>query len=219
MSEVLDATVDDSDAVREAVAAVADAVQRGEVVVIPTDTVYGVGADAFDAEAVRDLLDAKGRGRQMPPPVLVPDKRTLDGLATAVPSYARRLVAEFWPGPLTLVLQAQTSLMWDLGDTNGTVAVRMPDCEPALAVLSITGPMAVTSANRTGEAPATTVGQAREQLGDAVSIYLDGGPSAGALASTILDCTGDDFVVLREGGIDQAALRAVAFPDEPVAGQ
>lgn len=228
MSELLDATVSDPETRQHAVEAVADAVQRGEVVVIPTDTVYGVGADAFDADAVRDLLDAKGRGRQMPPPVLVPDKRTLDGLATAVPSYARRLVERFWPGPLTLVLQAQSSLMWDLGDTNGTVAVRMPDCELALAVLSVTGPLAVTSANRTGEPPATTVEQAREQLGDAVSVYLDGGPvgeavasgASGAsraggagLASTILDCTGDDFSVLREGGLREEDLRAVAFPD------
>ncbi|MDO5699628.1 MAG: L-threonylcarbamoyladenylate synthase [Dermatophilus congolensis] len=215
MSEVVDATVADNEAREQAVATVADAVQRGEVVVIPTDTVYGVGADAFDADAVRDLLDAKGRGRQMPPPVLVPDKRTLDGLSTAVPSYARRLVEKFWPGPLTLVLQAQSSLMWDLGDTNGTVAVRMPDCEPALAVLAITGPMAVTSANRTGEPAATTVEQAREQLGDAVSVYLDGGPSVGGLASTIVDCTGDDFVILREGGVTEAELRVVAFPPDP----
>lgn len=214
MSELLDGTVSDPDARDEAVAAVADAVQRGEVVVIPTDTVYGVGADAFDADAVRDLLEAKGRGRQMPPPVLVPDKRTLDGLATAVPSYARRLVATFWPGPLTLVLQAQSSLMWDLGDTNGTVAVRMPDSDLALAVLAVTGPMAVTSANRTGEPPATTAAQAQEQLGDAVSVYLDGGPSAAGVASTIVDCTGDDFVVLRQGGISQEQLRAVAFPED-----
>lgn len=216
MSEVIDGTVTEPESRDQAVAAVAEAVQRGEVVVLPTDTVYGVGADAFDAEAVRDLLEAKGRGRQMPPPVLVPNKRTLDGLTTAVPSYARRLVEVFWPGPLTLVLQAQSSLMWDLGDTNGTVAVRMPDCDLTLEVLSATGPMAVTSANRTGEPPATSVEQAREQLGDAVSVYLDGGPSAGGLASTILDCTGDDLVVLREGGLTEGELRAVAFPDEAV---
>lgn len=209
MSEVVDGTA--AEGMEEAVATVADAVQRGEVVVIPTDTVYGVGCDAFDAEAVQDLLDTKGRGRAMPPPVLVPNKRTLDGLATGVPRYVRRLVNEFWPGPLTIVLRAQTSLMWDLGDTNGTVAVRMPDSELALSVLAITGPMAVTSANRHGRPAATTVDEAQRELGDAVSVYLDGGPSTSGQASTIIDCSGSEMIVLREGALDERTLRRVAF--------
>ncbi len=215
MSEIIDATIDDE---REhAIAAVADAVQRGEVVVLPTDTVYGVGADAFDARAVADLLAVKERGREMPPPVLVPAARTLDGLAMDVPAYARRLIEAFWPGPLTLVLRAQSTLMWDLGDTNGTVAVRMPDDQIALELLGLTGPMAVTSANRTGQPPATTVQQAREQLGDAVSLYLDGGPSRSGVASTIVDCTGEDLRVLRPGAISAEGLRAAAFPADPPA--
>ena len=143
----------------------------------PTDTVYGVGADAFAAEAVAAMLAAKGRGREMPPPVLVPSARTVDGLATSVPAYARDLIRAFWPGPLTLVLLAQTSLMWDLGDTNGTVALRMPQNEIALALLAEVGPMAVTSANLTGQPPATTVTDAAAQLDPAVTVYLDGGPS------------------------------------------
>ena len=125
--------------------------RRGEIVVIPTDTVYGLGADAFDPAAVANVLMAKGRGREMPPPVLTPDVRTVDGLARTVPDWARRLIDELWPGPLTLVLLAQPSLHWDLGETAGTVALRMPDDEIALEVLRETGPMAVTSANRTGE--------------------------------------------------------------------
>jgi len=110
-----------------AVDAAAGAIQRGELVMMPTDTVYGVAADAFDAEAVKKLLAAKGRGREMPPPVLVSSAVTLDALVVRIPAYARALVEEFWPGPLTVVCHQQTSLQWDLGETRGTVAIRMPD--------------------------------------------------------------------------------------------
>ena len=137
------------------------------------------------------VLAAKGRGRDMPPPVLVPNARTVDGLARSVPPYVRHLIDRFWPGALTLVLESQPSLTWDLGETNGTVALRMPDHEIALALLGQAGPMAVTSANLTGRPPAQTVAEAQEQLGAAVAVYLDGGPAPGGFASTILDCTGD----------------------------
>src|SRR6476469_1299452 len=163
MSPVFDCTTEEGRVA--GVAAAADAVRRGEVVVLPTDTVYGVGPDAVAA-----VLAAKGRGREAPPPVLVPNARTVDGLATAVPGYARDLITAFWPGPLTLVLVAQSSLMWDLGDTNGTVALRMPQDETALALLEAVGPMAVTSANLTGQPPATTVVAAAAELGAAVSV-------------------------------------------------
>ena len=134
----------------EGIAAAGRAIQRGRLIVLPTDTVYGIGADAFNATAVAALLSAKGRGRQMPPPVLVSAKTTLEALTSGIPDWARALADEFWPGPLTLVLHQQTSLQWDLGETRGTVAVRMPDHEVALELLSRTGPMAVSSANRTG---------------------------------------------------------------------
>ena len=142
------------------------AVQRGELVVLPTDTVYGVAADAFDPEAVAALLEAKGRGREMPPPVLVSAATTLDALAVRVPDYARALVEEFWPGPLTLVCHQQASLQWDLGDTRGTVAVRMPDHEVALELLERTGPLAVSSANLTGSPAATDADEAEQMLGE-----------------------------------------------------
>lgn len=190
----------------------ADAVARGEVIVLPTDTVYGVGADAFDRKAVAAVLAAKGRGRDMPPPVLVPHVRALDGLATEVPAYARELVAAFWPGPLTLVCRAQPSLDWDLGDTHGTVALRMPLHRVALAVLEKTGPLAVTSANRTGSPAATTCDEAVAALGDAVSIYLDAGPSPSSVASTIIDVTGDVPRVLRAGPLEPDRLLTVV-PD------
>lgn len=207
MSGVVDCTSEESRAA--GVKQAAEVVRDGGLVVLPTDTVYGIGADAFDADAVAALLEAKGRGRDMPPPVLVPNPRTVDGLATRVPDYARALVEAFWPGPLTLVLHAQPSLMWDLGDTNGTVAVRMPKEDTALALLDEVGPMAVTSANRTGEPAATTVTEAAVQLGSAVDVYLDGGPAAGGEASTILDCTGDVPSVLRAGALAPEALQEV----------
>jgi tRNA threonylcarbamoyl adenosine modification protein (Sua5/YciO/YrdC/YwlC family) len=207
MSPVYDCTTDDGRT--EGVAKAVEAVRAGEIVVLPTDTVYGVGADAFSAEAVASLLAAKGRGREMPPPVLVPSVRTVDGLAADVPPWARDLIREFWPGPLTLVFKAQSSLMWDLGETNGTVALRMPEDDIALAVLTEVGPMAVTSANITGQPAATTVTDAASQLGAAVSVYLDGGPTTSTEVSTILDCTGEAFVVLRAGAVTVEQIEAV----------
>ncbi len=134
VSEVYDCT--GPDGLEAGIAAAVAAVQSGQVIVLPTDTVYGVGCDAFSAEAVAAVLVAKGRGRELPPPVLVPNPRTVDGLAREVSDHARALIDAYWPGPLTLVLKAQTSLQWDLGETNGTVALRMPDDPVALAVLS-----------------------------------------------------------------------------------
>jgi L-threonylcarbamoyladenylate synthase len=202
MSPVFDCTTDEgrADAIPKAAAGVRD----GRLVVLPTDTLYGVGADAFSPEAVRALLAAKGRGSDMPPPVLVADARTVDGLATEVPEYARALIEAFWPGPLTVVLRAQPSLMWDLGDTGGTVALRMPDDPVALELLREVGPMAVSSANRTGHPASRTVVEAASQLGASVEFYLDGGPVTGGLASTIVDCTRDEPVVLRVGALSES---------------
>lgn len=182
---------------------------RGALVVMPTDTVYGIAADAFQPPAVAALLAAKGRGRQMPPPVLVPDVRTVDGLCMDVPEGARRLMEEFWPGALTVICRAQPSLAWDLGETRGTVAVRMPDHASALALLRRTGPLAVSSANLTGGPAARTAGEAQDQLGASVAVYLDAGEAPGGVASTIVDATTADLRVVRSGAIDLDALRAV----------
>ncbi len=177
---------------REAgLAAAVGAVRRGLLVVLPTDTVYGIGVDAFDAEGVQRLLDAKGRGRDMPPPVLVSATTTLDALASDLPGWVEGLIEHFWPGPLTIVCRQQPSLRWDLGETRGTVAVRMPDDEAALELLGRTGPLAVSSANVTGEPAATDADEAERMLGDSVEVVLDDGPSPGTTASTILDCTGE----------------------------
>jgi L-threonylcarbamoyladenylate synthase len=193
------------------------AIGRGDLVVIPTDTVYGVAADAFSPEAVQKLLEAKGRTRQSPPPVLVPGIPTLDALAAGVPDEVRQLVAAFWPGGLTVILDAQPSLNWDLGDTAGTVAIRMPSHTIALELLSETGPLAVSSANRTGEPAATTAKDAESMLGDSVAVYLDAGPS-GSVASTIVDATnlsrpGGRLRILREGIVSAAAIRTTIGDD------
>lgn len=195
-----------------AIEAAALAIRRGELIVLPTDTVYGIAADAFSPDAVSALLAAKGRGREMPPPVLVSAATTLDALAVGVPDYARKLVEEFWPGALTVVCRQQTSLQWDLGETRGTVAVRMPDDEIALAVLERTGPLAVSSANLSGRPAARTADEAESMLGESVEVIVDAGTSAGADASTIVDCTGAEGRILRRGAISLDALNAVLEP-------
>jgi L-threonylcarbamoyladenylate synthase len=194
------------------IAAAIDAVRSGELVVMPTDTVYGIGADAFKPWAVTALLNAKGRDRQMPPPVLVGSRHTLNGLVFTLPAAARDLVGAFWPGALTIVVEHAPSLDWDLGDTRGTVAVRMPLHPVALEVLRETGPMAVSSANKTGQPAATTADEAREQLGYAVRVYLEAGPCPDPVPSTIVDVTGDVPRVLRDGAIPVQKLRDVV-PD------
>ena len=191
------------------------AIARGELIVMPTDTVYGVAADAFSPAAVARLLAAKGRGRQQPPPVLVAGRSMMEALVSQVPEPISRLADEFWPGGLTVVLPAQPSLTWDLGDTHGTVAVRMPDHPLALELLAETGPLAVSSANLTGQAAAVVAEDARAMLDDSVAVYLDAGPSRTGVASTIIDATslvgGEHPVirVLRDGAISRERLAAV----------
>jgi tRNA threonylcarbamoyl adenosine modification protein (Sua5/YciO/YrdC/YwlC family) len=196
----------------EAIKTAADSVTAGELIVLPTDTVYGLGANAFDPVAVAELLRVKGRGRDVPVPVLVGSWSTIDGLVTSVDERTRRLVEAFWPGGLTLVVRHAPSLSWDLGDADGTVAVRMPLHPVAIEVLETTGPMAVSSANRHGQPAAQTAAEARDQLGDDVAVYLEDGNAPGGIASTIVDVTGPRPRILRLGAVDADALRTVV-PD------
>lgn len=185
------------------------AVKGGRLIVMPTDTLYGIGCDAFDSESVNSLLAAKGRGRDMPVPVLVGSWSTIDGLVLSVSPTARELTRAFWPGGLSLVVHQAPSLAWDLGDTRGTVMLRMPLHPVAIEVLREVGPMAVSSANVSGQPPATTVEQAREQLGESVAVYLDGGPAAKAVPSTIVDLTDVTPKILREGAISAEEIAEV----------
>lgn len=190
------------------------AIGRGDLVVVPTDTVYGIAADAFNPGAVQKLLDAKGRGRQSPPPVLVPGFATVTALAENITPEVHKLADAFWPGGLTIVVAARSTLAWDLGETNGTVALRMPDHELIRELLSETGPLAVSSANLTGSPAALTAAEALDQLGDRVAVYLDAGESSGSrVGSTIVDVTptrdGKPARILREGTISRDAIRDV----------
>ncbi len=194
-----------ADGLREA----ADAVRRGRLVVVPTDTVYGLGADAFTPSAVDALLAAKRRGRDMPVPVLVDSRRMLEGIVATLPLAGRELADAFWPGALTLVLRHSAALAWDLGDSRGTVAVRMPHHPVALDLIAATGPLAVSSANRSGSDPASTAAEACESLGDDVDVYLDGGRCPASVPSTIVDLTGETPTVLRTGAIEVQALQEV----------
>lgn len=207
VSEIIDCH--DTESRDAGITAAQEALQAGECVVFPTDTVYGIGADAFSAHAVTILLAAKGRNRTMPPPVLIGRPAVMDGLAMEVPEEARALAEAFWPGGLTLILQAQPSLAWDLGETRGTVALRMPADDLALDLLSRTGPLAVSSANRTGMEAATTAAGAKEMLGDAVAAYLDDGDRSTTRPSTIVDCTVTPPKVVRDGAVTLEELRAV----------
>ncbi len=194
------------------VAAAVEAVKSGELVVMPTDTVYGIGADAFTPHAITALHHARSVTDQVPPPVLVGSRHTLDGLVYSLPKAARELADAFWPGALTLYVEHSPSLQWDLGDTGGRVAVRMPLHPVALEVLREVGPMAVTTANKVGQPAPTTAEEARDQLEYAVRIYLEAGPASDPVASTIVDVTGDVPRVLRAGAIPLEKLRDVV-PD------
>ncbi|HET9871038.1 MAG TPA: L-threonylcarbamoyladenylate synthase [Propionibacteriaceae bacterium] len=205
-----DCTGDTDRSTTEAAEAARLAVDRGELVVLPTDTVYGIGADAFSPEAVQRLLDAKVRGRDMPPPVLIADPSMIQALAIEVPRAAEDLVARHWPGPLTVICKARTTLQMDLGDTEGTVALRVPDHELARDLLRRTGPLAVSSANISGMPAAVSCDDAVSQLGSSVAVYLDGGTLGGGdgIPSTIVDFTQDERgEVLRRGALSVEVLR------------
>lgn len=207
MGRVVDATGDERSA---AVTAAVEALQRGRLVVLPTDTVYGVAADAFSTAATARLFEVKRRSRRFPLPVLIRSPKQLAGLCTVVPEAAESLMAAYWPGPLTLVVPSEPNLAWDLGDAQGTVAVRMPLDDVTLDVIRNVGPLAVTSANLTGQPPAATGEAAEQQLGDGVEVYVDDGPRRGRPPSTVVDLTRAVPAILREGAIDGEQALAVA---------
>ncbi|MEY4655002.1 MAG: L-threonylcarbamoyladenylate synthase [Rhodoluna sp.] len=199
------------------------ALGRTELVVLPTDTVYGIAANAFSPAAVQGLLDAKGRGRQSPPPVLVTGLNQARALVESIPDAAIKLAETFWPGALTMIFKSQPSLDWDLGETRGTVALRVPDHKIALALIEETGPLAVSSANLTAQPAAITCQQAFDYLQESVAVYLDSGSSPKGEASTILDMTNlvDSYdkdgklsttgvvKVIRRGALSEAKIRSV----------
>jgi len=195
------------------IAAAAGAIKGGRLAVMPTDTVYGIAADAFNSAAVGALLSAKGRGRDMPVGVLVGSWHTIEGLVYTMPDGARDLIRAFWPGALSLVVAQAPSLQWDLGDARGTVMLRMPLHPVAIELLREVGPMAVSSANVSGRPPAVNADDARDQLGDLVDVYLDAGPSEQGAASTIVDLTGAAPRILRAGPVTAERIAEVLAVD------
>jgi L-threonylcarbamoyladenylate synthase len=194
---------------KDGITAAIAAAKRGDLVVLPTDTVYGLGTDAFSQKGPQKLIAAKGRDRNMPIPVLVGHVKALDGLAQRVDGVTKALAEAFWPGALTIVVKAQPTLRWDLGETNQTVALRMPLNPIAIELLNAVGPMAVSSANKTGQPAATNVEEAIAQLGEEVTIYLDGGQTPGNVASTIVDVSSGEIKLLRQGAIPLEEIRLI----------
>ena len=192
------------------VTAAAAAIRRGELVVLPTESVYGLAADPFSAKAMAALREAKGRGDDLPVGVLVGAVRTVDGLASGITPDGRALIEAFWPGPLTLVVREQPTLAWD--NPGGHVSLRMPLHPVTLAVLAATGPLAVTSAQRAGSVPPRTCAEAEDQMGDGIALYLDAGPTTDEVPSSIVDLTTQPPVLLREGAYGLEDLQAVC-PD------
>jgi L-threonylcarbamoyladenylate synthase len=186
-----------------------EVVARGGLVVLPTDTLYGVGCDPFNPSAVDALFLAKKRGRDLPLPVLVHTWRQAVGLVEDIGDQAQALIGAWWPGPLTLVFKEAAGIGWDLGDSRGTVAVRMPKHTFTLALIQRTGPLAVSSANHSGEPTPTTMPGIVEQLGDDVGVFFDAGPAPEGPASTIVDLSGPRPRLLREGAIPPGEIERV----------
>ena len=203
MAEIIPA--DDPQALDRAV----EILRSGQLVVVPTDTVYTVLADAFQTDATQRLLGAKRRGREVPLSILIRNPRQVIGLAGDVPETAERLMASYWPGPVSLVLPEQPEMPWDLGATRGALTLRMPADDLVLAIAAEIGPLACSAANRRGELVPTTVEEAELQMGEAIALYIDGGPAAPAL-TTIVDCTRDGVDVLREGMVSTGDIQRVA---------
>jgi L-threonylcarbamoyladenylate synthase len=186
-----------------------EVVARGGLVVLPTDTLYGIGCDPFNPSAVDALFLAKKRGRDLPLPVLVHTWRQAVGLVEDIGDQAQALIGAWWPGPLTLVFKEAAGIGWDLGDSRGTVAVRMPKHTFTLALIQRTGPLAVSSANHSGEPTPTTMPGIVEQLGDDVGVFFDAGPAPEGPASTIVDLSGPRPRLLREGAIPAGEIERV----------
>lgn len=189
----------------ESISAALEILKSGGLVAFPTDTVYGLGAGAFMESAIRRLFHAKGRQTSKAIPVLLGDQADLERVAVEPGEKALRLAQRFWPGPLTLVVPRHPDLPAILGP-QPTIGIRMPDHADALRLLNLSGPLAVTSANRSGRENALTVQQVLEQLGGRIPIVLDGGTTPGGKPSTVVDCTGSELVILRSGPISMDDL-------------
>lgn len=186
----------------------AELLYAGQLVAFPTDTVYGVGAPAFNAASVATIYIAKQRPPEKAIPVLIADVADLPRITADVPNLAHELIARFWPGGLTLVLPKRLNVP-EIVSADMTVAVRIPDSDLARALMRLTGPLAATSANRSGQASPITASDVMTQLGGRIAAVLDGGPCPGGVPSTVVDCVSSPPRVVREGAVSLADLRAI----------
>lgn len=183
--------------------------EGGRLVVFPTDTVYGLGAAAFNPFATAMIFQVKGRPRSLPLPVLVSSADQAWALASRVPPAAVALAEAFWPGALTIVVPESDALHWDLGETKGAVGVRVPAHPDALELLRMVGPVAATSANPSGKPTPRSVREIAEELGWAVGLYLDAGPAKGEIPSTVVDVIGRRPRIIREGAVPAEKIKEV----------
>jgi L-threonylcarbamoyladenylate synthase len=182
--------------------------QAGSLVAFPTDTVYGVGALAFDGKAVESIYAAKDRPVEKAIPILISDVTELEKVGIGIPENAWKVASRFWPGPLTILVPKRPELPESVSATT-TVGVRVPDHEVAQALLRAAGPMAVTSANISGAQSPVSAEEVREQLGGRIPLIIDGDQTPGGVPSTLVDCTGPELKILREGPISLEDLLAV----------
>lgn len=192
-----------------AILGAAGALRSGELVVFPTDTVYGLAVDAFNVAGTAKVFEVKRRPRSLPLPVVVSRPRQAWALCAEVPTEASELAAAFWPGALTLILPQTPDLDWDLGDSDGTIALRMPAHDALIQLLEMVGPMAMTSANLSGEQTPRDVADVAARLGEAVGVYVDGGPAISDAGSTIIDLSRRTNRLVREGPITIAEVEQV----------
>lgn len=191
----------------DAIPGACEVLRAGRLVAIPTDTVYGVGALAFDGPAVESIYAAKERPLEKAIPILIGDSEDLEKVGIDIPDSARKLAARFWPGPLTVLVPKRADLPESVSATS-TVGVRLPDHEVARALLRAAGPMAVTSANISGEPNPVTAQEVYDQLGGRIALIIDGGMTRGGVPSTLVDCTIPELKILREGPISMDELRS-----------
>lgn len=202
--ETIVLSADQPDAIQQAL----ETLKRGGLVAFPTDTVYGVGALAFDAAAVESIYTAKDRPVEKAIPILIGGPEDLDKVTGEIPPIAAKLAARFWPGPLTLVVPKHPNLP-EVVSATPTVGVRVPDHPVARALLRAAGPMAVTSANLSGEASPSTAEEVNRQLNGRIPLILDGGETPGGVPSTVVNCLGTEPVILREGPVTLKDIRFV----------
>ncbi len=192
----------------QAIKRAAALIKSGGLVAFPTDTVYGIGVSAFQTEAIERAYQVKGRSTLKAIPILLGDPENAGQITPPLSPVAQKLAEQFWPGPLTLVLPLLPTLPKNLSPTP-TIGLRVPDHQFIQALLQATGPLAATSANISGEPSALTAEDVQSQLGGKLDLILDGGRSRGEMASTVIDCTGDKPILLREGPLTWSDIQAV----------